>query len=43
MESAEDTSQRSRNWIGTLNNPETTAEEHLRALFESGKITFTVG
>lgn len=29
---------KSNNWIGTLNNPERTAEEHLRYVFETGKV-----
>jgi len=34
---------RANNWIGTLNNPDTTAEEHLNNIFSSGKVIFTVG
>lgn len=35
--------QRSRNWMGTLNNPAIEAKDFLQGLYDTNKVVYVVG
>lgn len=34
---------KARSWMGTCNNPEVPAEAYLKAIFDTGKLTYVCG